>query len=130
MTYPKGSETPLDALHHAYDAWRATEPQLFLTDEVLWPDTGLDDTHERPAAPHGAAGMEAESTVCVVEPAGFTSGAEPRRDLLGTDGEPSPFASPPVCSPPSAGGSAPPINTTGPHAPPHEGARAAQRRSF
>lgn len=44
--------TPLDALYRMQRAWEATQPQLFWTNEVLWPDTGLGDGE---AVAHSAA---------------------------------------------------------------------------
>ena len=120
--------TPLEALHRCEMAWRRTQPQLFWTDEVLWPD-GLDDAHV-PAHPC-VPGVEA--AVRIIEPAdlhpgGLTAGAEPCWDLLRTDGALRfAFPAPPVSSPPRSGGSAPSHNTTGPHAIPPKRTRAAQK---
>jgi len=79
--------TALDACFAAYDAWRGTQPQLFWTDQNLY---GLDETEVH-------AGY-----LRLVEPAGFTSGAEPRcatRAHRRTSAAPS--------APPNADGSAP-----------------------
>lgn len=107
----------LEALARCQRAWEASQPQLFIE---LYPD-GLD---------------EAYGAVPLVEPAripshrrgqgGLTTGAEPCRDLLRTDGVPFAFPVPPVSTPPRSGGSAPLTNTTGPDAPPAKGARPAQ----
>ncbi len=122
--------TPLDALYRAQRAWEASQPQLFFE---LWPDDGLDETHV-PARPYGVPG--AEAAVRLVEPVvtprslpgyGLTAGAEPCRDLLGTDGASSLIT---ALAAPMSAGSAPLSNTTGPHALPPKRTRAAQRRSF
>lgn len=122
--------TPLDALHRAYEAWRLTEPQLFMTDEVLWPDSGLDEqepcalllVEPVPAAspyPPSGGGLAprpirptARTADCrSADPGsipGWAAGAEPCRDLLGTDGKSSLFTAPA----PAWAGSAPPTNQT------------------
>ena len=100
--------TALDALHRCYDAWRETQPQLFWTDENLY---GL--------------GNAATSARGVPEPAGFTSGAEPR------------VATPEVLTAPSHAPCATP-NAQGSAPTPHEGSAATPipesaadpRRSF
>jgi len=119
--------TPLEALHRCEMAWRRTQPQLFWTDEVLWPD-GLDDAH----VPAHSCVPGVEAAVRIIEPAdlhpgGLTAGAEPCWDLLRTDGASFAFPAPPVSSPPRSGGSAPLSNTTGPHAIPPKRTRAAQK---
>ena len=102
--------TPLEALHRCEMAWRRTQPQLFWTDEVLWPD-GLDDAH----VPAHSCVPGVEAAVRIIEPAdlhpgGLTAGAEPCWDLLRADGKSFAFRVPPH---PPRGGSAP-STTTGP----------------
>jgi hypothetical protein len=73
--------TPLEALYRCQRAWEATQPQLFME---LWPDDGLDERET------GALALvePARHTPSIASPAGgLNPGAEPCRDLLGTDGE-------------------------------------------
>lgn len=96
--------TALDACFAAYDAWRGTQPQLFWTYENLY---GLDEA-ERARRP-----------LRLVEPAGFTIGAEPRC---------APTVSPPSAAPsatPNADGSAP-LTHEGRDALPSKSARPGQ----
>lgn len=118
----------MDALYRCQRAWEATQPQLFWTNEVLWPD-GLDEREEAP----GLALVEPAVLPLTPPGGGLTSGAEPCRDT--TTGLTALRVHRPEDSPVTAlaamsAGSAPPYNTTGPDAPPAKGARPAQRRSL
>lgn len=105
----------LEALARCQRAWEATQPQLFFE---LWPDDGLDETELR--VPLGL--VEPAVAVASPEAGGLAVGAEPCRDLLGTDGKSFLLTAP--ASPWT--GSAPLSNTTGPDAPPAKGTRPAQ----
>ena len=96
--------TPLDALYRCQRAWEATQPQLFWTNEVLWPDNGLDDGQELTRLPI----VEPAASPPIPPGGGLTLGAEP------CCGTPSELTAQSLHSPArvGSGGSAPSTTTT------------------
>ena len=84
------------AINRAYHLWVRSQPQLILE---LWPDDrGLDEQQ----GSKDTSSSSHRQTLLLVEPAGFTSGAEPR---CATRAHRRPSAAP--SAPPNADGSAP-----------------------